>query len=313
MKSFKPSFVEDIIPQNGESVNEPIYKTVAKADKIQHSVTDIKHLLYQTYIAEGKAAKAHNVLECGTFLQFKQHFDPERTARLTGANFCKSPLCPMCAWRRHVKYYAILDKAVAMSNKHLYHLVLAVPNFDEICKADLTILKERGRTFLTKQMGIKSYISNLEITNKENGYHPHLHILFENDKFIQVTSDYIKKQAEHWRLWYERQAARNHCREYDGYTFFLQGVKRDDDGLCAELTKYIVKSEMPLTLQCFRDLSLAVHGVRKMSAGGDLKAYINAAKAQLRTDYGHELARLSAYDYEIQIFNYINGRYKKID
>lgn len=312
MKSFKPSFIEDIIPQNGDCVNEPIYKTVAKADKIQHSVTEIKRLLYQTYISEGKAAKAHNVLECGTFLQFRQHFDPERTARLTGANFCKSPLCPMCAWRRHVKYYTILEKAIAMSDKRLYHLVLAVPNFDEIYKTDLTILKERGQSFLKSKLGVNSYISNLEITNKENGYHPHLHIIFESDDFITVSSEYIKTQAERWRQWYERQAYRNHCREYDGYTFYLQGVKRDDEGLCAELTKYIVKSEMPLTLQCFKDLSVAVHGVRKMSAGGDLKAYITAAKAQLRTDYGKELMRLSAYDYELQIYNYINGRYKKI-
>lgn len=283
---------------------ESLYQTLAKAeDKLLHS-RDLRAKLKSFYFSQGKIQTALAVENCGTFLMFKQFNNLEHTTKLDKANFCKSPLCPMCSWRRALKYSALTDEAIKQTKDYLYHLVLAIPNTPQITKNDLCYLKSKSVYFLKHNLGITSYISNLEITKSEYGFHPHLHIVFESPNFIDVSAEYIKRMARLWKNCYNK-----HDTRYDTYTFFLQGVKRSDDGLSRELTKYVLKAETQIDYEDIGVVACAIHGVRRMSAGGNLKQLLSQAKLNYNDAVLNEQYQLNEFDYEYLIFNYINGHY----
>ena len=285
---------------------ESLYVTLAKAERKIIDSRDLRSKLKSFYFSQGKKQTAFAVENCGTFLMFKQYGDKNHTAKLDKANFCKSPLCPMCSWRRALKYSALTDKAIALTKGYLYHLVLAIPNTASINKEQLCELKQKAVYFLKYNMNITSYISNLEITKSDAGFHPHLHIVFESPRFIEVSADYIQQKAQEWKRCYNRRDER-----YDSYTFYLQGVKRDDEGLSTELTKYVLKAETKISYDDISVVACAIHGVRRMSAGGNLKHLLQLAKMNYADELQTEQELLRRYDYEYLIYNFVNGKFIK--
>lgn len=286
-------------------VNEDsLYSTLAKAEEKLIDSRDLRQKLKSFYFAQGKVQNALAVENCGTFLMFKQYKDVEHTTKLDKANFCKSPLCPLCSWRRALKYSTLIDETMRNTKSYLYHLVLSVPSEKYITKEQLCNFKAKGVYFLKYNMAVTSYISNFEVTKSDKGFHPHLHILFESPSFIRVSSEYIKKMAGEWKNCYNRRDKR-----FDTNTFYLQGVKRDDEGLARELTKYALKADVKISLEDVSIMARAIHGVRRMSSGGNLKKLFSQAKEKYSRDYEREQELLAKYDYEYLIFNYINGKF----
>lgn len=301
----RPSLCTINISQVEPIVNEEsLYSTLAKAEQKIIDSRDLRRKLKSFYFAQGKVQTAMAVENCGTFLMFKQYKDINHTAKLDKANFCKSPLCPLCSWRRALKYSALTDEAIRHTKGYLYHLVLSVPNEDTITKDKLCYIKSKSVYFLKYNMAITSYISNLEITKSDKGFHPHLHIIFESPDFIRVDAEYIKRMARAWKNCYNRTDDR-----FDTYTFYLQGVKRNDDGLSRELTKYVLKADTKVTEDDVGIVACAIHGVRRMSSGGNLKKLFSQAKAKYARDYEREQELYQKYDYEYLIFNYVNGKF----
>ena len=304
MQNTKTSCISNLtITQVEPIVNDvSMHKILATAEEKLLNSREIRKNLANYYYSVDKVKTALAIENCGTFLMFKKYSDLQHTTKLDKANFCKNALCPLCSWRRALKYSYITDKAIKTTKKYLYHLVLAVPNTLAIDKNVLMNLKSKAVYFLKNYLNISSYISNLEITKSDKGFHPHLHIVFESDEFIKVDKAYIKIMSANWK-----RCVNKYDDTYNGYTFYLQGVKKDDDGLCRELTKYAFKSDVKIDEFDIQTLASSLHGVRRMSSGGNFKKALANAKKVHAAEIDKELKDLSAFDYEYLIFNYING------
>lgn len=133
---------------------------------------------------------AFKLAKCGDWLKFRHYFTVGKV-RLSGAIFCKQHLlCPLCAIRRGAKALkAYLDvwQTVAKASPALkLHLVtLTVRNgpdleerFQHLSKAYRLLLKRRqiarAQSCLREVAG---GVATYELTNKGNGWHPHVHML----------------------------------------------------------------------------------------------------------------------------------------
>lgn len=202
----------DILPQKNKSVNMLSYKTHRK-ECLQ--LADVYHELYE--MAEYAndidrwEDKEKRVRDCGTWLMGDLYErDGEQKYVLTGANFCRTMLCPMCQWRRALKLYStmlrvwqyVFDDYHAIEFDESKHrvlpqlrallLTLTVPN---VLGGDLrrTVLDmSDGWSRLRKLVrfdAIKGYYRCLEVTYNASTdtYHPHYHVL------LLVTDDYFDK------------------------------------------------------------------------------------------------------------------------
>ena len=304
----------DIIHEIENDVNDTIYQTLSKAERFILNTEDLRNILHKYYIERGKIPQAQAVKECGRFLMFKQYKDKDSTAQLARANFCKNPLCPMCAWRKHIKTYNIMQYAVEELRGKVSHLVLAIPNTSNISKERLTMLKERAVSFVRSELNCNDYFSSLEIVASEKGYHPHIHMLLCTDEFFEVSKDYIIEMSRKWKEHFDKYDEEIYDREYQGYTFYIRGLtgtKEELKGAILETTKYILKAESKIDYECASNLCEAVKGVRKTSAGGNFREGIKVGKKSAYIETEAIFRELSAYDWEYQIYNFINGKYKK--
>lgn len=308
----RDSLTTEIISPTEAFVNDSIANVIRRAERAQNDASIIRRHLVQHLIHEKQAEQAHATANCGTFLMFKRYNDAEQTAKLERANFCKHPVCPVCAWRRHLKYSNLINIAISHSTyAYLYHLVLAVPNVESLSREYLMRLKERGKSFVAQKLGCKSYISNLEIVCHGNGFHPHLHMLLDLPNFVPVSADWIKNMSAKWKKHFSKGLDGVYDR-YAGFTFYITGSSKDESGnIALELTKYIVKGDISSEPENVETIARAIKGVRKMSTAGTFKKALQDAKECVALDTAEKLEHLSHYDWEYQIFNYINGKYER--
>ena len=302
---------KDIITEIENEVNAPIYKTLGKAENFIINTKELREMLYKHYLQKQQPQKARAVKECGSFLMFKQYKDPQSTAQLASANFCKNPLCPMCAWRKHIKNSNIMSYAIEEIKGKVSHLVLAVPNTKNITRERLINLKERAVSFVKGQLNCENYYTSLEIVASDAGFHPHIHILIESDDYFKVSEEFIKDFSQKWKKHFDKKDTEIYDRSYDGYTFYIRGITDDYQGALQEVTKYVVKAETKIDTANTAQLADAVYGVRKTSAGGNFKKAIKVGKTDALIETEKFFRELSQYDWEYQIYNFINGRYIK--
>lgn len=164
--------------------------------------------------------KRDRVRHCGTLLMGDIYerlvcvggeYTTEQMYKLTGANFCRVMLCPMCQWRRASKLYGtmvrvwqyIYDDYGSLefdASKHrrlprlrALLLTLTVPNVsDDYLRTTIQDMAEAWHN-LTKlavwRQSIKGYYRCLEVTYNAltDTYHPHYHVL------LLVTEDYFAR------------------------------------------------------------------------------------------------------------------------
>ena len=95
--------------------------------------------LSQSYARLGMSKKATLVKFCGSDLVFKVPVNLNGEKKLHTANFCKVRLCPMCAWRRSLKTFAIVNT--------IMNLVCSEKNY-EFLFLTLTIKNVKGEELL---------------------------------------------------------------------------------------------------------------------------------------------------------------------
>lgn len=306
----------EILPYQEQIVNDDLESVLSKAERLQNSSALVRQYLVRHLISEKKADQAHYTATCGSYLVFKQYKNADRTLKLERANFCKHPMCPVCAWRRHLKYSKIIDKALEIGKyRYLYHIVLGVPNSDVLTRESLMRLKERGASFVKQKFSAGGYVSNLEVVNHGNGMHPHLHILAEAPEFIRNSADYVKEMSAKWLNHYTKGLEnKTALRErYAGFTFFITGITKEErKNASLELTKYIVKGDFTSDDgESVSKIARAIKGVRKMSSAGVFKSAISEAKKEIAIDTAEFIESLSREEYELLIYKFINGEYRK--
>ncbi|WP_300972707.1 protein rep, partial [Streptococcus thermophilus] len=133
-----------------------------------------------------KKSLVERVQTCGDTLRFIQNQDG--SLKLYQAYFCKNKLCPMCNWRRSMKYSyqtsRIVDEAIKQESKGRFlFLTLTVKNVEgEALNSTISQLtKSFDRLFKRAkvQRNLLGYLRSVEVTHngKDKTYHPHIHVL----------------------------------------------------------------------------------------------------------------------------------------
>lgn len=157
-----------------------------------------------------KKSMIERIQSCGEVLSFIRQNDD--SLKLYQAYFCKNKLCPMCNWRRSMKYSyqtsRIVDEAIKQEPKGRFlFLTLTVKNVPGVeLNGTLTSLtKSFDRLFKRAkvQKNIIGYLRSVEVTHNEitGEYHPHIHVLLMvRPSFFQSKKDYIN-QKEWGEMW----------------------------------------------------------------------------------------------------------------
>nr|WP_253896521.1 protein rep [Streptococcus gallolyticus] len=157
-----------------------------------------------------KETLVERVSSCGDVLRFVRLEDG--TLKLYQAYFCKNKLCPMCNWRRSMKYAyqtsQIVDEAIKEQPKGRFlFLTLTVKNVpgDRLNDTLSQLTQSFDRLFKRKkvQKNLVGYLRSVEVTHneKENTYHPHIHVLLMvRPSYFRASDNYIS-QAEWSEMW----------------------------------------------------------------------------------------------------------------
>lgn len=193
-----------------------------------------------SYFRLGYDRRAEKIRSCGNYLEFKRYSD--NTLKLWHASFCKSRLCPMCAWRKSLVIYHQVRECMEYLKEDYEYIFLTLTvkncNFDEL-DTTLDNMKD-GLNKLFRVKRIKNITRGLfygfEITvNQESlTFHPHIHIC------VAVNKNYFKKgyisQSEWTLTW------RNSCRLEYNPIVHIEKFKGKIEKAVAEAAKYTVKS-----------------------------------------------------------------------
>ena len=195
--------------------------------------------------ASDLSREAWQVRGCANYLVFHNYHTIDEI-KLAKVRTCKKHLlCPYCARARghksHQAYREKFDSLVesAPGLKPIF-LTLTVKNGDDLeerfehLKKSFQTLCNRRRTFLKNGRGLTEFrkldgaVFSYEVTNKENGWHPHIHM-------IALAHDWIdrKKLSAEWE-------------SITGDSKIID-VRKIDDGAFSEVFKYALKfSELTL-------------------------------------------------------------------
>ena len=288
-----------MITQQKEKVNEKLdyfIKHKNFALQIQKALAENN----RNKITKKLTRKGENILNCGTSLEFQHFFDEKDTRTLHTANFCKNKLCPMCAWRYHLKNGMVLLKTFdILGQQDYYHLVLTIPNIKFITKEFLINLRKKASIFMKKIAKSIDYLISFEITiDKDNKFHPHYHIIYINKLDKPLTRKTI--QTEWAKI------------ANTGTNYAIAKQKKCiNNKIALELTKYILKFEdVEPNQDILKIIDMATKGTKKICArGAILEAKLQAEK-EIDKEKFEIMQNLKIYDSEIEWYKWYNGTYK---
>ena len=158
--------------------------------------------------------KAQKLQECGTQLAFKKCPKGHKEAsKLIYANFCKLRLCPMCQWRKSLftfQHFLKVAHKVQENNPNCQFIFITLTgknvsgdNLSDEIDHYLKSFKRWTHDKIIKK-AIKGTFRTLEITynEKENTFHPHLHIIGVVCKsYFSKRHNYISQKtlSEIWK------------------------------------------------------------------------------------------------------------------
>lgn len=219
------------------------------------------------------------VKSCGDTLSFIRREDS--SLRLYQAYFCKNKLCPMCNWRRSMKYSyqtsQIVDEAIKEQPKGRFlFLTLTVKNVPggELNGMISQLTQSFDRLFRRAKVkkNLIGFLRSVEVTHnkKENTYHPHIHVLMMvKSSYFKTKSDYINQ--EEWGQMWSQSLKVDYVPMVD-----IRAVKEQGKGLkgaILETAKYPTKPiELDLkNAQVVDDLYNGLYRKRQLGYGGLFK------------------------------------------
>lgn len=157
-----------------------------------------------------KKSLVERVQTCGDVLRFIRREDG--SLKLYQAYFCKNKLCPMCNWRRSMKYSyqtsRIVDEAIKQKLKARFlFLTLTVKNVEgEALNSTISQLtKSFDRLFRRAKVkkNLIGYLRSVEVTHndKTDTYHPHIHVLMMVKSVYFKGKDNYISQKEWGEMW----------------------------------------------------------------------------------------------------------------
>ena len=271
---------------------------------------EINNILSDYYLNCRKKSKSLQVRNCASFLQFKVYGDIEQTRKLHRADFCKHPLCVMCAWRLSVKRARELAEAVKILKEQspegrFYFLTLTVSNWKTISKEKLRKLQKQGVEFIRKILGTISYYVSLEVTIGKDGlYHPLLHALVYTTGYIDTTLDNIAGYRKEWAKITEK-------RDMDYQILTIYPIARGEDGdkSLHEVTKYILKPEMKISREMLIKVSRSIENIKKGFSSGKIREALREAKKGIYERDSEDLERLEEFGWRMELYKWLGNNY----
>ena len=235
-----------------------------------------------------KKSLIERIQSCGDVLRFIRREDG--SLKLYQAYFCKNKLCPMCNWRRSMKYSyqtsRIVDEAIKQSPKGRFlFLTLTVKNVPgiELNNTISQLTQSFDRLFRRAKVkkNLIGYLRSVEVTHNEDDktYHPHIHVLLMViPSYFNSKDNYITH--EEWGEMWSQSLKVDYVPMVD-----IRTVKETGKGLrgaVLETAKYPTK---PIKLdvenkQVVDDLYNGLYRKRQLGYGGLFKTI----KKQLQLD-----------------------------
>ena len=225
---------------------------------------------------------------CSNLLEFGlvNGENDEQQFKLKAVHFCRVRHCPVCQWRRSLKWKAKLFQAMpGIKQEYPTHrwifLTLTVKNCDVADLRDTIAFMNKAFVRLTQRKIFPGagWIKALEVTrNEDTGQaHPHFHVL------ILVPSGYFGKsyiKKERWvELW--QQCLRvNYPPVVDIRAVKPESSDADDmaKAVC-ETLKYSVKEEdLVADADWLIGITEQLHKTRSVSVGGCLREFLREEK-----------------------------------
>ena len=235
---------------------------------------------------------ADRIQTCGKLLEFDLRSDDQGdvTIKLQAATFCRVRHCPVCQWRRSMKWQAKMFSAMPEINKaYPTHRWLFVTLTVRNCAiADLRdTVKSMNDAFKRLSQLVKfpaiGWIRSVEVTrNPETGEaHPHFHCL------VLVPPSYFGKsyvKQEEWRSLWQRCLRVEYLPVINIKAVKLKKNKLTDESddigqAIVETLKYSVKeTDLIADANWLTELTTQLHQTRAISIGGVLKSFLKDEK-----------------------------------
>ena len=254
--------LSEVSPQD-----KPWDKHRAFADRVQNLYAGTEFDSYSTRINF-----------CSQLLEFGlQPGEESLKLKLRNARFCRVPRCPICQWRRSLRWkakaYQVLPKLIEKYPTHRWlFMTLTVKNVSVDCLRDE--LKAMNKAFKRmtqrKRWPAVGWLRSTEVTRGRDGNaHPHFHcLLMVKPSFF--THGYIK-QDEWVEVW--RQCMKLNYKPVMDIRAIKQGDKPMQ--LVPEIIKYVTKeSDMVADREWFLELTRQLHKMRLIATGGILKEHL---------------------------------------
>lgn len=253
---------------------------------------------------------ATRIQECSQRLgfAFQAQDSGELKLRLQQARFCRVRHCPVCQWRRVLKWRAKFFTAVpkvmeAHPNARWLFLTLTVRNcpVSELRATLGQMNKAWERMSKRKQFPALGFVRSTEVTRAENGdAHPHFHCLLIVKPSYFSGQNYVT-QAQWGELW--QQSLRvDYLPIVDVRSVKPRHAKTNGISVALlETMKYTVKPDDLLhDAAWLQELTKQLHKTRAVSVGGLLRDYIDDKEPDDLIHVDEEAA--SESDTAVQVF-----------
>lgn len=277
-----------------------ISKIQQQSEKISYGLSDVspkdkswdihgleRDMVADSYLSEGYVSYAERILNCSQFLEFAVGLSDQEavTLKLQSARFCRVRYCPVCQWRRSLKWRARFFEALPKLFEDyprikFIFLTLTVRNcaLEQLRLTINEMNKAWNKLVKRKQFPALGWIKSVEVTRSEDlTAHPHFHCLLVVPSDYFVSSSYLNQSL--WQqLW--RKSLKVDYEPIVNVKKVKPKVGQEErSGLMVavcETLKYSVKpNDLIDSSDWLVELSDQMRNLRVVSVGGVLKSYLS--------------------------------------
>ena len=247
-----------------------------------------RDLVGDSYLSEGCASYAERVLNCSQLLEFAIGLSDREavTLKLQSARFCRVRYCPVCQWRRSLKwrakFFEVLPKLLEDHPRVKFiFLTLTVKNcvLEELRLTINGMNKAWSKLIKRNQFPALGWIKSIEVTkSKDLTAHPHFHCLLAVPHNYFTGSRLYISQSIWQELW--RKSLKVNYDPIINIKKVKSKVGQEEQlGLMiavCETLKYSVKpNDLIDNSDWLVGLTEQMHNLRVVSLGGILKPYLS--------------------------------------
>ncbi|MBL1176809.1 protein rep [Pantanalinema sp. GBBB05] len=266
---------------------------------------------------QGYGEKIH---DCADLLRFGLQLSDNDAVKLKlrSARFCRLRHCPVCQWRRSLRWkakaYKVLPRIVTTHPRHRWLFVTLTQKNVPITKLRETLIHMNAsfaRLVKLKAFPAEGWLRSTEVTRgKDGSAHPHFHCLLLVSPNYFSGRNYLK-QAKWVEMW--QKSARLDYNPILDVRSVREGSKPME--LVPELLKYCTKeSDLVADKEWFLELTRQMHGMKGVATGGLLKEYLRELEEEPDDLIGSDFDDIGTDELSVYFgWNRKSKKYKFID